>query len=108
MTTLPDPPKMYRDFTERFPGLADAWAKTSETARGGPLDAKTVILMKLGIAAGALRQGAVHSCVRKAIALGVTREECEQIVPMVAGTMGFPTAVAIWSWMRDEMEGEKD
>ena len=104
MTRLPDPPKMYNEFMEKFPALGDAWQRTSEAGRTGSLDARTMQLLKIAIAAGSMRQGAVHSGVRKAVALGISREEIEQIIPIVAGTMGFPTAVAIWSWMRDELD----
>jgi hypothetical protein len=39
--------------------------------------------------------------VRKAVAEGIPLEQIEQLVPLVAGTIGLPSAVACWSWLRD-------
>ncbi len=66
------------------------------------MEVKTVLLVKLGIAAGGMREGAFHSAVRKAVAGGASREEVEQVVTLAAGTLGFPTAVALFSWLQDE------
>ena len=57
--------------------------------------------MKLGIAIGARQEGAVHSSVRKALALGITPEELEQVVALAAGTLGMPATVAAYCWVRD-------
>lgn len=72
------------------------------------MDEKTQRLVKLGVAIGALRQGAVHSGVRKALALGITREELEQAVALAAGTLGMPSTVAAFCWVQDELpEGDE-
>jgi len=71
----PKPPKTYDKFVQRYPKLAEAWDKIGEAGRDGPLDAKTVRLIKLAIAIGAMREGAVHSGVRKALASGISLEE---------------------------------
>lgn len=93
------PPQRYSEFIERFPGLAEAWETINTAGRQGPLDARTRRLVKLGVAMGAMREGAVRSGVRKALALGIPFEEIEQLVPLAAGTLGMPSAVACWSWM---------
>ncbi|MFQ5701332.1 MAG: carboxymuconolactone decarboxylase family protein [Acidobacteriota bacterium] len=103
MSSLPEPPAMFRKFVDRFPELGQAWQLASQAGTGGPLDSKTMLLVKLAIACGAMREGAVHSAVRKALAQGVTTEEVEQVVPLAAGTLGFPGAVAIFSWIQDEL-----
>ena len=102
--SLPKPPKMYSRFVERFPKLGAAWDLMQEEADGGPLDARTRRLIKLGIAIGALRTGAVHSGVRKARAMEISREEIEHVVALAAGTIGMPSAVAAYSWVLDELE----
>jgi len=56
----------------------------------GPLDDRTVRLVKLGIATGAMREGAIHSSVRKALAQGITPAEIEQVIGLAAGTLGMP------------------
>ena len=101
MSRSPRPPEAYTAFVERFPKLGQAWDLVGEAGKNGPLDAKSARLIKLGIAMGALRQGAVHSCVRKALAEGVSRAEIEQVVALASGTLGFPATVAVFSWMRD-------
>lgn len=97
-------PAVYDAFVARYPALAKAWEGTAEAGKDGPLDDKTARLVKLGIAMGAAREGAVHSGTRKALALGITREEIEQVVALCAGTCGFPQTVAAFSWVRDELE----
>jgi len=100
----PKPPKMYGKFSDRFPKLRQAWDTIGEAGNEGPLDAKTIRLVKIGIAIGAMREGSVHSGVRKAKAAGITREEIEQVVALAAGTIGMPSTVAAYSWVLDEME----
>jgi len=104
MTRAPEPPRTFKQFIERFPTLAEAWERTAEAGREGPLDDKTGRLIKLAVAAGAMRQGAVRSSVRKALALGASAAEIEQVVALAAGTLGLPSTVAVWSWIR-ETEG---
>ncbi|MFG1691234.1 carboxymuconolactone decarboxylase family protein [Gemmatimonadota bacterium] len=103
MTDLPKPPQTYEEFTGRFPKLAEAWEMIGEASKDGPLDQKTTRLVKLGVAIGALREGPVHSSVRKALALGITQEELEHVVTLAVGTIGFPSAVAAFTWIHDEL-----
>ena len=65
-------------------------------------------LVKLGIAIGTRQEGAVHSAVRKACAAGVTTDEIDQIIALAASTIGFPSAVAVYSWVRDELDKSAD
>jgi alkylhydroperoxidase/carboxymuconolactone decarboxylase family protein YurZ len=100
----PKPPKTYEAFVQRYPKLAEAWEKIGEAGRLGPLDDKTVHLIKFAIAMGAMREGAVHSGVRKALARGISREEIEQVIALAASTLGMPSTVAVFSWVRDEID----
>jgi 4-carboxymuconolactone decarboxylase len=101
MDRLPTPPDTFVEFCRRFPKLGEAWALAGEAGRDGPLDEKTRFLIKLAVSLGAMREGAVHSAVRKAVAVGATREEIEQVIALAASTLGFPGAVAVYSWVRD-------
>lgn len=103
---LPKPPKTFKDFSARFPKLGEAWELASSAGADGPLDAKTARLIKLGIAIGAMREGSIHSGVRKALASGISKDEIEQVVALAAGTLGFPATVAVWSWVRDVTPGK--
>lgn len=94
-------PKTYHEFKARFPKLAEAWDLTREGSEAGPLDEKTRLLVKLSVSIGAMREGAVHSAVRKAVQAGVEAASIEQTVALAASTLGFPATVAVWTWVRD-------
>jgi 4-carboxymuconolactone decarboxylase len=105
MSRLPTPPDTFVEFTQRYAKLGEAWRLVGEAGRAGPLDEKTGRLVKLAASMGSLREGAVHSAVRKAVASGVTRDEFDQVIALVASTLGFPATVAVYSWVRDELDG---
>jgi 4-carboxymuconolactone decarboxylase len=96
-----DPPKKYTKFVQRYPKLREAWDLIHDSEREGPLDEKTQRLVKLAIAIGAFREGAVHAGVRKALNAGVTVEEMEQVVGLACSTMGMPSTVAAYTWIQD-------
>lgn len=96
-------PRAYRAFVRRFPKLAKAWDLIGEAGGEGPLDESTARLVKLGIAIGAMREGAVHSSVRKARAAGLPREALRQIVALAAGTLGLPSTVAVHTWVEETL-----
>jgi len=99
------PPSVYTEFVTRFPALGDAWeAMRRGTEEAGPLTARELRLVKLGIAIGAFREGPVHSATRRALGDGVAREELEQVVAAAASTIGLPASVAAWTWIRDVLE----
>jgi 4-carboxymuconolactone decarboxylase len=99
------PPAAHQRFVRRFPRIGTAWDLVNAEAGDGPLDAKTQRLVKLAVAVGALREGAVHSSVRKARDAGATVAEMEQVVALAASTLGFPATVAIWGWVQEEVKG---
>lgn len=107
MPKLPKPPKAYDRFGSQFPKLREAWDLASEAGREGPLDEKTQRLVKLAIAIGGLREGAVHSAVRKARASGASPEEIGQVVALAASNLGFPSTVAAFTWVEDELVKKK-
>jgi 4-carboxymuconolactone decarboxylase len=101
-------PKVYLDFRNQFADVAaaqDALATTVDSS--GPLDERTARLVKLGIAIGALAEGAVRSNVRKALAAGASVEEVEQVVLLALTTRGFPAVVAAWGWVREVLTADE-
>jgi len=102
----PRPPKTYEEFVQRFPELGQAWDQIAEAGRRGPLDERVQRLIKLAVAIGAMREGAVHASVRKATAHGITAGEIAQVIALGAGTIGLPSTAAVYSWIRDIL-GEK-
>lgn len=104
---MADPPKSYEDFVARFPALGQAWDLLRQGAReAGPLDERTLALIRIATAAGARREGALRSAVRKALASGVLPAEVEQVIATGASTVGLPATVAAWTWARDELDKE--
>ena len=103
-----NPPKIYQKFITRYPQLGEAWECIAKAGKEGPLDEKTARLVKLAVSIGALREGAVHSSVRKALDLGISREEIEQVVALAASTLGLPSTVAAYSWVEETLESTSE
>ncbi|MBI4605439.1 MAG: carboxymuconolactone decarboxylase family protein [Planctomycetes bacterium] len=97
------PPKAFKDFSKRFPRIAEAWALLGEAGASGPLDEKTARLVKLGISIASRSQGATHSATRKALAVGATTDEIHQVVALAASSIGLPNTVAAFTWVQDEL-----
>ncbi len=95
-------PGTYRAFVARYPELGSAHDEVARTvAAAGPLDAKTLALIKIGIGLGAGLESAVKSHVRRALSEhGATQAEVEQAVLLGMNTCGFPRTVAAWSWVQ--------
>ncbi len=104
-SSLPEAPKLHVEFVQRYPKLADAWRTIAEAGADGPLDAKSQRLVKIAVSVGAMREGAVHAGVRKALGEGIDQAEIEQVVALAAGTIGLPAAAAAYTWMRDITAG---
>jgi alkylhydroperoxidase/carboxymuconolactone decarboxylase family protein YurZ len=100
------PPKKYTDFIERFPKLGEAWEAIHAAEEEGPLDQRTSRLVKLAVAIGAFKEGAVHAAARKALKAGVTAEEMAQVVVLATATLGMPGTVAAYCWVQDVVEKE--
>jgi 4-carboxymuconolactone decarboxylase len=101
------PPKTHREFGRRFPKLGKAWELIGIAGRDGPLDDKTARLVKLGVAMGAMREGAVHSHVRQALAEGISQKEIDQVVALAAGALGMSSTAAVFTWVQDVTKGRK-
>lgn len=100
-------PDVYVRFRERYPDVAqslDALGQATDAVGG--LDARSRRLVKLGIAIGALADGAVRSNVRKARALGVGDDEIRQAGLLAISTAGFPTAIAALGWIDEVLAAD--
>lgn len=106
MTELPKPPKTYQQFVERYPKLETAWELINEAGQEGCFDEKTIRLLKLAIAMGAMKQGAISAGVRKALAMGIPVAEIEQIIALTPGTLGMSSTVAVFSWVHEVLNKE--
>lgn len=95
-------PKPYTNFKKKFSKIDQAYEDlASECLKAGPLDEKSVRLIKLGIAIGLNSEGAVKSHARRALALGITKEELMHAVLLALTTAGFPTMIAAMLWVEE-------
>lgn len=104
MKRTPQSSMRYLDFIQQYPKLGEAWDTLHQEEVRGPLDERTIRLVKLAVAMGAFREGAVHSAVRKALRAGITREELDQVVALGASTLGMPSSVAVFTWIQEALE----
>ncbi len=101
-------PKAYQDLQKAHPEFMAALEAMGEAARNaGPLDARTVALVKLayGIAAGL--EGATHSQTARAIEAGCSKEEVLQVALLAAPTIGFPTMVRGRCWVQEAVPAKR-
>ncbi|MBI4259433.1 MAG: carboxymuconolactone decarboxylase family protein [Actinobacteria bacterium] len=100
-------PDIYTRFRDDYPEVAGALDRMGRAADGaGPLDERTRRLVKLGIAIGAVADGAVRSNVRKAIAAGIGPAEMRQVALLAVTTRGFPAAIAGLGWIEEVLAAE--
>jgi 4-carboxymuconolactone decarboxylase len=95
-------PRAYRDFRATYPEVANTLDRLGQaTDNAGPLDERTRRLVHLGIAIGALAEGAVRSNVRKALDAGASVDEVRHVSLLAITTSGFPTAIAGLGWTEE-------
>lgn len=85
-------PDAYLEFQAQRPEILKAYEALGEAcAMSGPLDRRTVALVKLAISLGAGLDGVARSHARKALAAGCSIEELMHIAHLCAPTIGFPS-----------------
>jgi AhpD family alkylhydroperoxidase len=95
-------PGRYEDFRDEFPAIARAYDDLGNlTAEAGPLDEKTVQLVKLGMALASGQEGAVHSHARRALQAGANRDEIRHAGLLGLTTLGFPCMMRGLAWIDD-------
>ncbi|WP_432799527.1 carboxymuconolactone decarboxylase family protein [Poriferisphaera sp. WC338] len=102
-------PATFKAFIEKFPALGEAHERVAVAVdKQGPLDAKTLALVKMGICMGANLESAFRSHVRRAMKHGATVEEIEQTILLAMNTVGFPRTVAAWQWAWKQIERDQN
>lgn len=98
-------PSRFVNFQKSYPGLFAAYEELgTQASLSGPLDKKQIALVKLGVAAGARLEGAVHSHCRRALEAGATSEEIRHVVLLTVTTLGFPSMMACLSWVDETLD----
>jgi alkylhydroperoxidase/carboxymuconolactone decarboxylase family protein YurZ len=99
-------PPIVEGLKRAHPGLWEAYNQLGRAAaEAGPLGAREERLVKLAIAVGAGREGAVHSHVRRAVGDGLSRDDVRHVALLAVTTLGWPAAIAALSWIEDAFEG---
>lgn len=107
--TKGDVPSTFKAFIAKYPTLGEAHEQVAKAVdEAGPLDAKTLALVKIGICIGAGLESALRSHVRRAMQHGATSKEVEQAILLGMNTVGFPRTVASWSWAQEQFKRGKD
>jgi alkylhydroperoxidase/carboxymuconolactone decarboxylase family protein YurZ len=95
-------PQVLEEFAVKYPQLWDAYNALGEAAtQAGPLDEKTQRLIKLAIAVGAERRGAVHSHAKRALKAGATPAELMHVGILGITTIGWSGAFAAITWIQE-------
>jgi len=95
-------PESYATARQQYPDVMKHYEALGEAARkAGPLDAKTVEFIKLGMCIGAGLEGGGHASVRKALESGATPAELRHVGLLAVTTLGFPTMARARAWIED-------
>ncbi len=102
-------PGFLQDVIKKYPGIWEDFDSlgNSISELAGGIDKKSQHLVKLGIAIGCGREGAVHSHVRRAKQAGFTNEQIYHAALLSITTIGWPGAVTALSWIDDVLKDIK-
>jgi alkylhydroperoxidase/carboxymuconolactone decarboxylase family protein YurZ len=99
------PPSGAGRFADDFPAVWECYAALGKAvSEAGGLDVRTRRLLKVAMAIGAGSEGAVHSHVRQAQEEGLPAAEIRQVALLAITTLGFPAAMAAYSWVNDILD----
>lgn len=100
-----EPAPQYKEFIAKYPQVGEAHKALGTALTGaGPLDAKLVHLVKLGISIGMQHEGAVHAHARQALGAGWSPDELRHAAVLAATTLGWPRMIAAFMWVEDELK----
>ena len=99
-------PEFLQKVVDRYP---EVWKKYGDLSQAvgsvKGLDERSQKLVKLAVAIGAGRQGAVHSHARRCKRAGFSAEELYHAALLAITTIGWSGAIAALSWIDDELKG---
>ena len=100
-----DLPEFLQKLITRYPDVWEQYGQLSKTIGSVEgLDERSQRLVKLGIAIGSGRQGAVHSHTRKCRKAGLSNAEIFHTALLAITTIGWSGAVAGLAWIDDELQ----
>jgi 4-carboxymuconolactone decarboxylase len=100
-----DYPDAYEKLRKQYPDVLGAYEKLGNVARlAGPLTEREQRLVKLALSIGAGLEGATHSHARRALEVGIGREDLQHVALLGVTTLGFPSMVRGMTWLNDLFE----
>jgi alkylhydroperoxidase/carboxymuconolactone decarboxylase family protein YurZ len=103
------PPKFYTQFLQKYPEVGEKYQELGEAVHNqGPLNEKERALVKLAVSGSHLYHSAFKAHIRKALAVGLTREEIEHVALLMLPTVGFPTMMAMLGLIEEQFVNEKE
>jgi len=100
-------PSAYQQMKTINPQMLAAYEAFAASCAAGPLDAKTIALVKLAVSIAAGLEGAAHSHARKAVEAGCTRDELLHVANLTAPTIGWPAMMRGREWVTDVTDAER-
>ncbi len=101
-------PSIVEEFAAQQPTVWDAYKQLGRAiSEAGPLDEKTRRLIKLAIAVGSGREGAVRAHARRGFRAGLSRDELEHVALLAITTTGWPAAFASLCWVRKGIDNSE-
>ncbi len=99
-------PELLDSFKSEFSDAWTAYAQLRDACdSSGPLDAKTVQLIKIGISAAMGHEGGLMAHIAQAKKAGAEDKEIYQAILVCAGQSGFPASLAAFGTARKTLQG---
>lgn len=100
-----DLPGTFKSVSEKYPEIWAAHEQlTKACADAGPLDRRSIELIKIGICIGAGLETATKRHAIMARENGASDDEIYQAVLMAVTTVGYPSSAAGWKWVNSVLE----
>jgi alkylhydroperoxidase/carboxymuconolactone decarboxylase family protein YurZ len=104
--TINELPETFKSLVDKYPEVWKAHEQfTIACAEAGPLDRKTIELIKVGICIGGGLETATQRHALMAVENGASKEEVYHTALMAMTTLGHPRAAAGWKWINSALEG---
>jgi alkylhydroperoxidase/carboxymuconolactone decarboxylase family protein YurZ len=98
-------PRFLQRVIDRYPEIWKRYGDLKEEISSiDALDSRTQAVLKLAIAIGAGREGAVHSHTRRCVREGVSTEELFHTALLAITTIGWSGGIRALSWINDEVD----
>lgn len=105
--SMPKPPKFYEQFVKKYPKVATSYEEMGDAVHEqGPLNERERALIKLAISGSNMYSSAFKAHIRKAVAIGISRQEIEHLVLLFLPTIGFPAMMAAMGIVEEQFEKE--